>query len=70
MAWIDRIHFDKVVNNLLTNAFKFTFDGGEVKVVLKETEKDIQIEVMDNGVGLKNEDTERLFDRFYHSNKN
>ena len=65
LAWIDRIHFDKVVNNLLTNAFKFTFDGGEVKVVLKETEKDIQIEVMDNGVGLKNEDTERLFDRFY-----
>ena len=65
LAWIDRIHFDKVVNNLLTNAFKFTFDGGEVKVVLRETEKEVQIEVIDNGVGLKEEDANRLFDRFY-----
>ena len=65
LAWIDRIHFDKVVNNLLTNAFKFTFDGGEVKVVLRETEKDVQIEVTDNGIGLKEEDVNHLFDRFF-----
>lgn len=65
IAWIDRINFDKVINNLLSNAFKYTFDGGEVKVVLRETEKEIQIEIMDNGVGLKDEDTDRLFDRFY-----
>ena len=64
-AWIDRINFDKVINNLLSNAFKFTFDGGEVKVVLSETEKDIVIDVTDNGVGLKSEDAHRLFDRFY-----
>ena len=65
LAWVDRIHFDKVVNNLLTNAFKFTFDGGEVKVVLRETEKEVLIEVIDNGIGLKEEDADRLFDRFY-----
>ena len=65
LAWIDRIHFDKVVNNLLSNAFKFTFDGGEVKVTVSETGREVQIEVTDNGVGLKNEDTHRLFDRFY-----
>ena len=65
MAWIDRINFDKVINNLLSNAFKFTFDGGEVKVVLRETDKEVQIKITDNGVGLKDEDTDRLFDRFY-----
>ena len=65
LAWVDRINFDKVISNLLSNAFKFTFDGGEVKVVLKETENEVQIEVIDNGVGLKNEDMSRLFDRFY-----
>lgn len=65
MAWIDRINFDKVVNNLLSNAFKFTFDGGEVKVVLNETEKDIALKVVDSGVGIKPEDASHVFDRFY-----
>ena len=65
LAWIDRINFDKVVSNLLSNAFKYTFDGGEVKVMLSETEKDVMIQVIDNGVGIKNEDPDRLFDRFY-----
>ena len=65
MAWIDRINFDKVVSNLLSNAFKFTFDGGEVKVVLSETEKDITLKVIDSGVGIKPEDVSHVFDRFY-----
>jgi signal transduction histidine kinase len=57
LAWIDRINFDKVVSNLLSNAFKFTFDGGEVKVVLSEAEKDVTLKVIDSGVGIKPEDT-------------
>lgn len=65
MAWVDRINFDKVISNLLSNAFKYTFDGGEVKVVLRETEKEIEIQVIDSGVGIKEEEAERLFDRFY-----
>ena len=65
LAWVDRIHFDKVVSNLLSNAFKYTFDGGEVKVVLREQEKDIEIKVVDSGTGIKEEDKERLFTRFY-----
>ena len=65
LAWIDRINFDKVVNNLLSNAFKFTFDGGEVKVVLSETDKDITLRVIDSGVGIKPEDATHVFDRFY-----
>jgi DNA-binding response OmpR family regulator len=65
LAWIDRINFDKVVSNLLSNAFKFTFDGGEVKVVLSEAEKDVTLKVIDSGVGIKPEDTSHVFDRFY-----
>ena len=65
LAWVDRINFDKVISNLLSNAFKYTFDGGEVKVVLRETEKEIEIQVIDSGVGIKEEEAERLFDRFY-----
>lgn len=65
LAWVDRINFDKVISNLLSNAFKYTFDGGEVKVMLHETEKDVEIQVVDNGVGVKEEEMEHLFDRFY-----
>lgn len=64
-AWIDRIQFDKVISNLLSNAFKYTADGGEVKVTLSETDNDIVIQVADNGIGFKDEKPERLFERFY-----
>ena len=65
LAWVDRINFDKVISNLLSNAFKYTFDGGEVKVILRETEKEIEILVIDSGVGIREEEAEKLFDRFY-----
>lgn len=65
LAWIDRINFDKVINNLLSNAFKFTYDGGEVRVILKELKNEIEIQIIDNGIGIFNEDADRLFDRFY-----
>ena len=65
MAWVDRINFDKVISNLLSNAFKYTFDGGEINVELTEEEKQIVIKVRDNGIGLDEDKPERLFDRFY-----
>ena len=64
-AWVDRIQFDKVVSNLLSNAFKYTFDGGEVKVILSHDEKDVIFKVVDSGIGFKEDNTERLFERFY-----
>lgn len=65
LAWVDRINFDKVISNLLSNAFKYTFDNGEVKVILHETEKNIELSVIDDGMGFKDENPDRLFDRFY-----
>jgi signal transduction histidine kinase/ligand-binding sensor domain-containing protein/DNA-binding response OmpR family regulator len=65
MAWIDTIQFDKVISNLLSNAFKYTPDGGEIVVVLRKEGKQAFIQVLDTGVGLKEEDTNRLFERFY-----
>ena len=65
VAWIDRIQFDKVISNLLSNAFKYTFDGGTVRIVLTQDNKNVNIKVIDNGIGLKEENTEKLFERFY-----
>lgn len=58
----------KIVMNLLSNAFKFTPDGGRVDVsleVLKSSPETLEIKVSDTGSGVKDEDKERIFERFY-----
>ncbi len=65
LAWIDRIQFDKVVSNILSNAFKYTFDGGQVEVSLARDNQQVVLTVTDSGIGFKDEKTDRLFERFY-----
>lgn len=67
VAWIDRIQFDKVISNLLSNAFKYTYDHGEITIRLA-TASDKEhaiIEVIDNGMGFEDNNTDRFFERFY-----
>ena len=59
-----------MVSNILSNAFKYTFDGGEVKVLLSQTDKAVTLKVLDSGIGFNEENTERLFDRFYQGSQN
>lgn len=71
MVWVDHVNFEKVVNNLLTNAFKYTFDGGMISVSITHDDSRMKIEFMDNGIGLKETNPNKLFDRFYQgSNAN
>lgn len=64
-VWFDRNQFDKVITNLLSNAFKYSYDGGVVDILLSHDEKQVRIEVCDTGVGLDKEAAKHLFDRFY-----
>jgi DNA-binding response OmpR family regulator len=64
-AWIDRSQFDKVVSNLLSNAFKYSLDDGTVEVRLSHDDKELTLQVIDNGVGLDSETMKHVFDRFY-----
>lgn len=64
-AWIDRTNFDKVIQNLLSNAFKFTPDGGEICIKLRQDGQTITIQVEDTGIGFSDENTDKLFDRFF-----
>lgn len=68
-AWIDRIHFDKVVSNLLSNAVKYTFDGGAIDVVVDSDGTNFHLDVMDTGIGLKEEKISKLFDRFFRGDE-
>lgn len=70
MAWIDHTNFDKILNNIISNAFKYTFDGGEINVSMRTEDVvgrqgRLVIDVIDNGFGLQEDDPEKLFVRFY-----
>ena len=55
--------------NLLTNAVKYTPKGGSITVTLKNEEKFIAVSVADTGKGISPEDRERIFDKYYQTDK-
>ena len=69
MCWIDRDKIEKIINNLLSNAFKFTPQGGRVSVTLKDFSNDgkqfAEIKISDSGVGISKDKIDKIFDRFF-----
>ena len=63
-VYVDREMWEKVVLNLLSNAFKFTFDGG-IEVSLRQRDRAVALQVRDTGTGIPPEETGRLFERFH-----
>lgn len=68
-VWFDPDLMEKVLVNLLSNAFKFTAEGGAVGISVTEEEGKACIRVKDNGCGIKPESLPYLFDRFYTENR-
>lgn len=67
MAWVDRTQMDKVVNNLLGNAMKYTLEGGQIEVEMKTQGQNAVITVADTGPGLRDGEAELIFKRFYQT---
>jgi signal transduction histidine kinase/DNA-binding response OmpR family regulator len=63
-VFVDREMWEKIVLNLLSNAFKFTLEGG-VRVSLAPSGTDAVLSVQDTGIGIPPEDLERVFERFH-----
>ncbi|HMJ04355.1 MAG TPA: ATP-binding protein [Conexibacter sp.] len=63
----DRDRLAQVLDNLVSNALKFTPPGGRVSVRLSADDRRARIEVVDTGVGIPAEDLPRLYDRFYRA---
>src|SRR5215469_13764107 len=63
-AYVDRDMWEKIVLNLISNAFKFTFEGG-ISVSLQQVGNSVELCVRDTGVGIPAEAIPRLFDRFH-----
>ena len=63
--WFDKDVVEKIVVNLVSNAFKYTPENGEVNCSLTCTNNQAVISVSNTGNGIKKEELERLFERFY-----
>jgi len=75
-VWIDGDSMDRVLMNLISNAFKYTPDGGEIIVSVSTGTDDsakgnlkqyLEVKVADTGIGLEKKDIDHVFDRFYRS---
>lgn len=65
----DRERIEQVIINVLSNAIKYTPDGGNIDVIAKVDGDMIEISVSDNGIGIPEEDLPHLFERFYRVEK-
>jgi signal transduction histidine kinase len=63
-AYVDRDMWEKIVFNLLSNAFKFTFDG-TIRVAVREAGDRFELEVRDTGAGIPSHEVSRVFERFH-----
>lgn len=66
-VYFDRIKMDMVVENLISNAIKYSKQGGFVKVVAGSDSKNWWIEVHDNGIGIPASEQNRIFKRFFRA---
>ncbi|SER82369.1 hybrid sensor histidine kinase/response regulator transcription factor [Pedobacter rhizosphaerae] len=66
--WFDKIQMEKVFFNLLSNAFKFTKNEGTITILLREEMSEIHIEVRDNGIGIPENEKDKLFSEFFQVN--
>lgn len=69
ISWVDRDKLEKIINNLLSNAFKFTPAKGEIAISVKEMVdegKDFaMVKISDTGIGIPKDKLAKIFDRFY-----
>lgn len=63
--YFDKDHFEKVIFNLLSNAFKFTPEGGKISISIKNHNDTVSIQIDDNGKGISPKNIDKLFNRFF-----
>ncbi|WP_409343649.1 cell wall metabolism sensor histidine kinase WalK [Paenibacillus sp. MBLB4367] len=67
---LDRDKIDQVLDNLVSNAIKYTGDGGNISISARLVDPEtVEVAVKDNGIGIPKKDLDRIFERFYRVDK-
>ncbi len=69
MVQCDKGRIQQVMTNLLSNAIYYSEEGGEIEIRFYKMDKNLLVEVSDNGIGIDSEHLSRLFERFYRVDK-
>ena len=64
-AWIDRNKIDSIIHNLVSNALKYTPEGGQVTIQLKGTSSEWMLQICDTGIGIPAADQKKMFKHLF-----
>jgi signal transduction histidine kinase len=67
IVWADQNRVRQILTNLVTNAIKYTPEGGTVSITVEPGEEMVEISVADSGIGIKPDEQMLLFERFYRA---
>jgi signal transduction histidine kinase/ligand-binding sensor domain-containing protein/DNA-binding response OmpR family regulator len=65
IAFVDKEIIEKTISNILSNALKFTPEGGLVEVSVTKNEEQADVQICDTGIGIPKDEIPKIFDRFY-----
>ncbi len=68
-AAIDPARFEQILENLISNALKFTGQGGRVAVTVSASDDKVRVDVVDSGTGMTEDDVSQAFDTFWRSDR-
>ncbi|MBO8155658.1 MAG: cell wall metabolism sensor histidine kinase WalK [Bacillaceae bacterium] len=68
-VWIDKDKITQVMDNIISNALKYSPEGGTITFSIVKNEKNVQFQVSDEGMGIPKNQVDKIFERFYRVDK-